>query len=238
MRTHLLLRRRAATLGTAVSDGAVVTPVVPEGVSGVSVHANVRFALSSLSVGLGLCVASCAEPSLDGLPEDPGQHKPIPTIGPPAESQIPFDAGATVTSDDGDDARDASLGESDASVDGTQPNAGYQDAGRNDTDTTDPTVTAPTSTAVSSTTGTLTTGPQSSSATSSTTGGQSTSAANTNTSETSDHSDTSDGSDATEPTDDLADAGGWYPEQDAGVGEPEADAGDAGDAGFDGGGAP
>lgn len=102
-------RLRAVSSGTTVSTGGDVSTSVAEIVSGVSplgrpsgsnerrvdvYGARVRrpsqrtfvFGLAPLACGLSLWVTSCAEPRLDGLPEDPGHNpppNPLPTIGPP-----------------------------------------------------------------------------------------------------------------------------------------------------------
>jgi hypothetical protein len=135
MRTHLcywlrtLSGREASRTRVAAES---VSLQVPEVVSGVSNGgAEARRVGSLAAIGLSLCVASCAEPMLDGVPEDPGQHMPLPTIVSPAGSGLGVEADASVEppSNDVGGSQDASLGtgvsdelsgskEADAGIDG------------------------------------------------------------------------------------------------------------------------
>jgi hypothetical protein len=256
MRMHLLNWLRGVSVEGAVSRTGALAPLVPEVVSGVSrPGAAQRLAGSLAMVGLGLWVTSCAEPKLDGLPEDPGEHVPLPTIGPPQAGSDIGDAG-TLPSDDGDD---ASAGE------GTQTNEvdpGGADAGASPSDSpgtesrdvsSDESAPVSTSGAASSTaagsnssSSTATTQTASGSGTGDGTTGASSGSESpdtTDTSATSDSTDETTGTDYTDTTAVEADAGGYYPYDGGATSDDstdessvEVDAGDAGDAGMDGGG--
>lgn len=238
-------RLRALSADATVSAGDGVSPslakivsgVSPEGVSpeantpGVNVLITVghhsgragAVALLPLAFGLSLWVTSCAEPRLDGLPEDPGHNppsQPLPTIGPPAGNS--------------DIQQDASVAPTNTGADAGSPSEAVgpapADAG------------APGSSQATDTTGTIGVTTSGSSSTSGAATGSGSDA--TGTSASTDTSPSGSGSSsATDPTDWVdEDAGGVF--YDAGIDQPSqpdagSDAGDAGtDAGFDAGAEP